>query len=204
MVLLQGYVKTFHNSSQGSDRTSGGEDVASDSDSDDDDGDFENHDLQDITDIANGKYQHFTSSGTKKLQIDLQILEDGGRRHTDKIRRVSGRFDPRFLQPFWMISVEVKDGGGLCFANSAPSYRPRYDSGVNRDVCSLFLESCHVHSQHKELFLNFIASNGPRYSLTGMQDDLSAFGNSSPTNKEVSQQMQAHLRTSGKLTFQLT
>lgn len=200
MVILRGYVVPF-DTSPGDGKTNDG-DAGSDSESDDDDGDFENLDYQELT---HENYVRSSSSRMKRLQIQLRILEDVGRRHTSVTKRVLGRFDPLFLQPFWMMTVEVKaDKGPVFFAESAPSYRPREDDGVGKAVCSLFLKDCKVHEQHSESFLNFIQSSERRFSLKGMQDNLTAFRNSNHAGSEIAYQIEECLRGSGRLTFQLT
>ena len=201
MPVLQGFVQPFqaNASSQSTDTI---RDAQSDTDGEEDEDDFENHDFEELTDIANGLCQHYASSGTRKVLVSLQILELDGRRQTNTVKKVEVRCDPNFLEPFWMMSVEVKDSTrrkGSYFSTSTPSFTPRCDDGVNKEVCSLFLRRCGVEDQHKELFLDFMQMRNLRFSLEGMQDDLTFFGNSSDINKEIADQIRAHLHSSGKL-----
>ena len=192
MVVLRGYVckPQEHDSSGGGSQS----DAESDSDDDVDELDWE--------DLAIGTQGDFRSStsGSKKRTIHLQILEDEGRKHTSKTRKVSGRFDLRFLEPFWMVTVEVEDKGSLCFANSPGHYRIREDDGVGPDVVSLFLKSSDVNAQHIASFLEFAShASSLRCSLKDLPKNLEAFGDSSPQNGSISFQIQQHLRGSSKL-----
>ncbi|XP_073491078.1 DNA helicase B-like [Aquarana catesbeiana] len=63
--------------------------------------------------------------------------------------------------PWWSVSVNVKQGGSRYFVNGSPSYKLEDDILGDKAILSLFLKKCNVHEDHSSNFISWVEQHPP-------------------------------------------
>ncbi|XP_062913854.1 DNA helicase B isoform X1 [Mobula hypostoma] len=116
--------------------------------------DLQFHDLKDMIEISLGATSINASKVAKRF-VKLKDLRSGD------TYKVVGRF--QFTSPWWKVTAKIFCHQKKWYLQGYPSYALRILTEKERDIVSLFLTKCGIHSDHVNIFFEYLTCHGLQF-----------------------------------------